>query len=332
MSNVTLRPFDTGSDADYEALAAIIRATKPEYPKTIAELRDDDATYSETGKPWARLFAIDDAGVPVGFAEFAPALWQRGEGKFFVGLLVTPKRQGRGVGKALYAALQDALSPYSPQSLRIECREDVARAVRFFAERGYSEVSRYYESRLDIAAFDFAPFADDFDRPLSHGIKIVSWRELQQTDADASRKMWAVSMEISPDLPSDEPFELMEYSLFQTVIMSRPNIDPDGFFVAVDTATGEYVALSHIWRRGADSNLDTGLTGTKREYRRKGIALALKLRIIRWAQVGGYKHLRTGNETTNRPMLAINERLGFVKQAAWIEFAWKPTQPTFSSG
>ncbi|MBC8142710.1 MAG: hypothetical protein H7Y38_14870, partial [Armatimonadetes bacterium] len=75
MSSTVLRPFDTGSDADYEALAALIRATKPEYPKTIAELRDDDATYTDTGKPWTRLFAADYSGVPVGFAEFAPALW-----------------------------------------------------------------------------------------------------------------------------------------------------------------------------------------------------------------------------------------------------------------
>ena len=131
-------------------------------------------------------------------------------------------------------------------------------------------------------------------------------------------------MEISPDVPSDEPFEIMDYDLFQSVIMSRPNINPDGFFVAVDTATGEYAALSHIWGRGADNDLDTGLTGTKRAYRRKGIALALKLRIIRWAQQNGFRFLRTGNEIGNRPMLAINERLGFVKQPAWIEFVWRP--------
>ena len=176
MRSVTLRRFDTGADADYEALAAIIRAAKPEYAKTVAELRDDDATYTETGKPWARLFAVDDVGVPAGFAEFAPALWQPGEGKFYVGLLVTPEYQGRGIGKALYTALENALSPHSPTSLRIECREDMARAVRFFAERGYREVSRYYESRLDLAMFDFAPFADDFNRPLSEGLEIVSWR------------------------------------------------------------------------------------------------------------------------------------------------------------
>ncbi|MBC8143533.1 MAG: GNAT family N-acetyltransferase, partial [Armatimonadetes bacterium] len=323
-SSTVLRPFDTGSDADYEALAALIRATKPGYARTVAELRDDDATYTETGKPWTRLFAVDGGGVPVGFAEFRPALYQPGVGKFYVALLVMPEHQRRGIGKALYAALSDALSPHDPTYLKIEWREDMTRAVRFFTERGYKEVSRYYESRLDIAAFDFAPFAGDFDRPLSEGIEIVSWRELKATDADASRKLWAVSMEISPDVPSDEPFEIMDYDSFQSVIMNRPNLDPDGVFVAVDTATGDYAALSHIWRRGADNDLDTGLTGTKREYRRKGIALALKLRIIRWAQSSGFTYLRTGNEVGNRPMLAINERLGFVKQPAWIEFVWRP--------
>lgn len=324
MLTPTLRPFDTTSDTDYAALAEITRAAKPEYPLTVGELKEEDGLSVQAGTPWMRLLAMDSDGNAIGFAEFAPSWWQPAPGKFFVRLLVQPDFQGHGVGKSLYDSLWSELQKHSPNHLKIEWREDMTRAVRFFTERGWSEVGRWYESRLDIAGFDFAPYTNDFDRPLGEGITIASWRDLKTSDPDADRKMWQSVMAMLPDVPSDEPFVPMPFNEFQSVIMNRPNLNPDGFFVAVDARTGEYVGLSHIWRRQADNDLDTGLTATLRTHRRKGIALALKLHVLQWAQQNGFRHLRTGNEVNNRPMLTINERLGFIKQPPWIEFVWKP--------
>src|SRR5262249_28262313 len=64
-------------------------------------------------------------------------------------------------------------------------------------------------------------------------------------------------------------------------------------------------------------------TGVLREYRRRGIAMALKLRAILYAKSAGYSRIKTWNEQGNRPMLSINEALGFIKQPAWIAFAKK---------
>jgi predicted GNAT superfamily acetyltransferase len=62
------------------------------------------------------------------------------------------------------------------------------------------------------------------------------------------------------------------------------------------------------------------LTAVLRDERGKGIAMALKLRTIEYARTQGLRELRTWNASINRPMLAINEALGFVKQPAWITF------------
>ena len=68
--------------------------------------------------------------------------------------------------------------------------------------------------------------------------------------------------------------------------------------------------------------MEIGLTGTRRAWRRKGLALALKLRGMQAAQAKGVKELWTGNATTNKPMLALNERLGFKPRPAFIQMKW----------
>ena len=53
------------------------------------------------------------------------------------------------------------------------------------------------------------------------------------------------------------------------------------------------------------------LTGTRRAYRGRGLALAVKLASIHWAAENGITRMLTFNDETNAPMLAINRRLGY---------------------
>ena len=48
--------------------------------------------------------------------------------------------------------------------------------------------------------------------------------------------------------------------------------------------------------------------------------MALKLRTVKYARAHAYREIRTNNDSRNRPMLRINEAMGFVKEPAWITF------------
>jgi predicted GNAT superfamily acetyltransferase len=92
----------------------------------------------------------------------------------------------------------------------------------------------------------------------------------------------------------------------------------DAFFVAIDR-DGRWVGMSNLERSLEDpSFVWQGLTGTRREDRGRGIAMALKLRTVAYAQKMGVDHIKTWNDQRNRPMLSINEAMGFEKQPAWI--------------
>jgi len=51
------------------------------------------------------------------------------------------------------------------------------------------------------------------------------------------------------------------------------------------------------------------LTGVRREYRGKGVAFAMKPKVIGYARKNGYEKIKTENATTNPSMFGINMKL-----------------------
>lgn len=117
-----------------------------------------------------------------------------------------------------------------------------------------------------------------------------------------------------PDLPAP-------WSTFERFVQDThdPRALLDAFFLA---KMGDlYVGVSVLKRSEADPHLLwQQLTAVLPEYRGQGIATALKLRTVEYARAHGYREFRTYNSSRNGPMLAINGKLGFVRQPAWIDF------------
>lgn len=317
---ITLRPF---RDTDYDALISIQNALDPEHQHTVDELR----YHTDARDPKIQLVrwvAEDDHHV-IGAGLFMNMEWSYDPQRFFVGVDVLPERHGQGVGKALYNHLITELKLYTPTALLSQANETQPRSVRFLTDRGFVEDMRVWESKLDTTTFDWSPYAGIAARVAEHNITIKSLRDLVD-DPERDRKVYDLMTAVGPDLPTTTPYTPPE---FETVTARRnndPNFLPEAYFVAVHN--DQYIATSAVFNSQSNEHLWTGLTGTRREYRRKGIALALKLRVIRYAQEHGRRWIYTDNASTNRPMLAINERLGFQRMPAWIWFTKTLTEDT----
>ena len=310
--NVSIRPFTV---ADYPAILAIRQAVLPEQPATLEDLQHWDAHRDPTCK-FARWVAAVDQEV-VGYGSYDQNNGMYHPRRFGVYVAVRPEQQGQGIGTALFEHVMAALAAFEPLSVRTRAREDRTRTLRFLADRGFQESMRDWESRLDVSACNLGHFADIDARIHSQGIAIKTLAELAD-DPRRDRKLYELDIEVAEDVPSPEPFTAWSYEFFEQHVLRSPRLLPDAYFVALHA--DEYVGLSVLWSNPDSRNLSTGLTGVKRSYRRKGIALALKLRAVQFAQAYGAPVINTWNESNNRPMLSINEQLGYVKQPASVHF------------
>lgn len=306
-----IRPF---RPEDYPTLARIASAASPEYPSSVEEMEFYDARRDAKCRHGRWLIERDDRAV--GYGEYSQRSGSYHPRRFHINVVIEPDWQGRGLGEALYNQVMAALAPLDPLSIRVEIREDKARSLRFLQDRGFAEDMRSFESRLDVAAFDLAPCVDAEARVRALGIEFRTLRELGDTPGHW-QKQYEMTQELRTDVPSSEPHTHLGKSVWLSALLKNPGLLRDAYLFAVKG--GEYVGVTMLRSSRSDNALTTGMTGVKRAYRRQGIALALKLKSIAWAKENGYPSIKTWNEANNRGMLGINERLGFVRQPAWID-------------
>lgn len=312
---VTLRPF---TPADYDVYVELSNEAYPEYQWTVDEVRFWDADWKPEGYFRRRIFA-EEAGVPVGYADVSHARGQFVPANYGVDLVVRPAARRRGIGTLLFDDLVAALRPRDAHWIRAGIKESDAAGPAFAMKIGAVELKRDWESRLDLAAFDPVPFAEAPARAAAAGVSITTLADEMRRDPDAIRKAFALHAAARIDVPSIDPVTPSPYERFEHEVLSGPASIPDGYFIAI--RDGGYVGESSLGKQGTDPGvIYQQLTAVLREERGKGIAMALKLKAIEYARAHGFREIRTWNASINRPMLAINEALGFAKQPAWIVF------------
>ncbi len=306
-----IRPY---TPADYPALADISTAAQPDSPATAQEIEFWD-THRDPRCRFARWVA-EREGVAVGFGLYSQNAGMYHPQRFHIGIRVRPEYQGQGIGRALYGQIMDALGPLDPLSLRAEVRENEPRPLRFLSERGFAEGMRAFESWLDVAAFDPAPWANAVSRAEAQGYALRTLREMEDAPGHWP-KLYELAQELNADVPAPEPHTRVAKDVWLRRLRESPRLLPEAYFIA--TRGDEYVGVTMLFAEGGGDDLSTGLTGVLAGHRRRGLALALKLRAIAWAQAQDRPRIKTWNEQNNRGMLGINTRLGFVRRPAWLD-------------
>jgi GNAT superfamily N-acetyltransferase len=220
-----------------------------------------------------------------------------------LGVRVHPDHRNRGIGSALYDLGFEHIGALGARQATTTCEESDA-GVAFTTRRGWREVRAESLSLLDPRTVSERPDPAVDLRPARE----LDPRELHRIDEEATR-----------DMPAFEHVEEIDFDEWCDFVWNNPLFTRDGSFGAV--VDGRVVSISLL---RANPELGRGVnmfTGTSREHRARGLALAVKLATTLWAAENGVTQIVTMNDETNAPMLALNRRLGYVPFGRRVEYA-----------
>jgi mycothiol synthase len=305
----TIRPASTN---DYGAIADLINQTQPNFPATAEGLREADVRRPDYCKA-ARWVAEADGRI-IGIGGYAqyPDWYEAQTAHPYVRVL--PAYEGRGIGRTLYALVEEHAIAAGIHVFSSSVGEDKRRAFDFASKAGYSEFSRRIESALDLTTFDPTAFTTVIPHLAEKGIEIRTYTMLEG-DPALERAVYDLQMGTEVDVPLPMPFTPPPFEEYRANVLNHPKIPHDGIILAV--AGRELVGIT-THHQVNDEHINVDYTGVRQDYRGKGIAFALKVAGATYAYHTGAKTLFTTNDPDNPAILALNWRLGFVPRPALV--------------
>ncbi len=299
------------SRADLPGIIALWNIVRPNQQRTLDEAISDLDTLEPQYQ--TAFFVSEFENQIVGVSEIYRHPGMYHPHKFFGNVFVHPDKRNQGIGTALYQQALEFLTALEAICFRTQIAESDTHSIHFATTRGFTESKRDFESLLTVKNFDFSRFAK------LENVEGVEFHTAKELDSTAFRQAFFDTFTATRnDVPRSQAASPISFEFFQEQVLGDEYFLWDGTYIALDPKTDQILGFSGVYQGAREGWMDQWLTATRREARGRGIALALKLRVTKYALEHGYTTIRTDNDTRNTPMLAINDKLGFMRQPALI--------------
>jgi mycothiol synthase len=290
-SSARVRPVET--DADLEAYVTVANEAVPDdIPWDAQKMRERQ---ERDPRRLYLLAEVEGAAVAVGFAGPSDNA-DRG----FVAPRVLPPARRRGIGSAVLARLADHLDPLGFKAAGAHVDGNDEGSLAFARGFGFEEADRQVEQVRTLG--------DEPPAEPPQGITFVTIAERPEL----LREAYPLGVAGWADMATAEPVTI---SLDDW--LADEATFPGGSFVAL--ADGEIVGYSGLCRLGDDlTQAEDGLTVVRSDWRRRGLATALKRAELAWAATNGIQEIVTWTQRGNDGMRAANEQLGYVYRSVSV--------------
>jgi mycothiol synthase len=279
---IELRTVET--DADLEAWLAVRRRVLPDEPAATKEqMRALEA-------PERLLLLAERDGELAGSGLAA----RSDTGGGFVAPRILPEHRRHGVGTALLGRLLEHVRAHGFEAA--VAHADGEAALAFAQKHGFVEVDREVEQVREVAP----------DEPLPARYEAVEFTSIEERP-ELLERAFGVAEQGYADLAlaSGSMRVTLEEWLRDEATL------PGGSIVALEGERVIGYAGLLSWNDD-DTRAENGLTAVARDWRRRGLATALKRRQLAWAAANGIREIVTWTQTGNEGMRSVNEGLGYV--------------------
>jgi mycothiol synthase len=279
---IVIRPVDT--DEDYAAWRQVRIAVLPN------ERADSVESLREQAGP-QRQFLLAEVDGEVAGSGIVGKGDQAGRGG--ISARVVPDWRRRGVGTAMLRELAERAAGMG--FTVVGCNVDDPGSVRFAERFGFREVDRQVEQVREIG--------DEPAPRIPDGVEVVRVSERPELWRAAYEVLGAQAFQdMALDAPLDISLEQWEREWIA---------DPDAMFVAL--ADGEVIGCAGLLPDpDTPSRAEHALTAVRRDWRRRGVAAALKRLTLALAAERGLTEVYTWTQRGNDDMRALNTHLGFT--------------------
>ena len=269
-----------------------------------------------------RLVVEDESGRVVAMADVSNGgAFRHPDGAQSGRVSVARADRGIGIGSALLAVIVDeAVRRKAPRFLA-GVSAAFPDSLEWAAKRGFGEIGRRLESYVELATFDPRAFGARVDEVGRSGIalrtiaEILDGRDAESRERfiralhDAEKPMWE-------DIPWATPTPHWPLERFRRIAFESGQMIAEASVVAYD---GETIAA--LTTTGKRESLDgyTWMTGVGRDYRGRGLAIAIKVEALSRAKAKGLRALFTTNDEPNKAMREINTKLGYQPLPALVQ-------------
>ena len=285
---------------------------------------DDKEHVDDMKEEWAirdknfqrdRLLLYKD-GMVVGYLGYAQGRDENHRNCYF-NIFLDPEYNGNGYRQLLYERMLEDIKSFDCNKLYADVYEhpNYEEYKQLLLKNKFYIGMKIRESSLDLETLNLDEYIPLLEKLDAKGIQFYDAKNEMRDFPNHYKKLEELGWEYGKDFPmpegiahTREPFE--QYMKYQKLFEEkRYGIE----IVAVEGDTYVGATDIHILPKSDPHKAWTGSLGVLREYRRRGIATALKVKAFEKLKEKGVKQVRTDNEENN-PMYKINVALGFTPE------------------
>jgi GNAT superfamily N-acetyltransferase len=309
----------TFEEADREPIVAANNSeAHPMEHESAAEWRTWDQRIEDKAR--RRMTITTGGGDIAATASIAVGMMPRPDGAQFVGLSVLKAHRNKGVGGALVDALEAEAKRRDVTRLLAGASAARPFALEFAQKRGYREIGRRIMSYRELASYEPERWKEAMDRPKGAGIVFRTFAEITQGKTPDEqdrfwRALWTAEGPMWDDIPFSTPTPHWSYEQFRKLAVENPQVSRDLSLVAYHGDTIVGYTMTGL----SDEDGHTYMTGVAREFRGRGIAMALKVDALARAKAAGLRAMKTVNDEPNKAMRGVNIKLGYQPVPEHVE-------------
>jgi len=314
VADLTLRPATLDDAAFVADVLTEAHPGDPEDPQLMRHwwtIQDPEATVER--------FVAAVGGADVGYVMRSHESWAKMPERFGrLACVLRPAAWSAARVDALIGAMEERQRADGAKKLTMWAWEDDPDHIGVLEKRSFREERRERFWELDLVegrARITKMAAESRERMKHEGIRVLTLAE----DGDLTKfeKLKRMSDEAESDVPTTVPHVVPTFDEFMKWLGS-PGLRPDRIWIARDG--DDIVGISQLAYPPVRGVVSTDWTGMARKARGRGIARALKCETLVQAIALGVDRVRTDNDSTNAPILHLNESMGYRRRHDGVQY------------